>query len=250
MMHPDWIVPDWPAPPGVHAFVTTRAGGVSRPPFDSLNVGFTTGDDREAVRENRRRLTALLPRDPAWLKQIHGSDVVNAEGVADPPAADASVAATAGVVCAIQIADCLPVLLCDRQGTLVAAAHAGWRGLAAGVIDNTVASMTAAGARADDLMAYIGPGIGPRAFEVGDEVRDAYMSRDTGAQSAFVAHRSGKWLADLPALTRRALARCGVGAVYGGNMCTYSDPARFYSYRRDKVTGRSVALIWRMERQE
>lgn len=248
-MHPDWIAPDWPAPPGVRAFITTRAGGVSAPPFESLNVGLSTGDDPQAVLENRRRLSALLPREPAWLKQIHGASVVNAEHVAGTPLeADASVATTAGVVCAIQIADCLPVLFCDREGTLVAGAHAGWRGLAAGVIDNTVAAMSSAGARVERLMAYIGPGIGPRAFEVGDDVREAYVSRDSGTQSAFAAHGPGKWLADLPVLTRRALARCGVTAVYGGNLCTYSDPERFYSYRRDKITGRMVALIWRTER--
>ena len=246
-MHPDWIVPDWPAPPGVRAFVTTRAGGVSAAPFASLNLGFSTGDDPEAVRENRARLRALLPREPAWLKQVHGADVVNAEEVAEPPRADASVAAAAGAVCVVQIADCLPVLLCDRQATLVAAAHAGWRGLAAGVIDNTVAAMGAAGVDARSVIAYIGPGIGPRAFEVGDEVREAYVGRDSGAFSAFSAHGPGKWLADLPALVRRALARCGVGAVYGGDLCTYSDPARFFSYRRDQVTGRMAALIWRME---
>ena len=244
-MHPDWIVPDWPAPPGVRAIITTRAGGVSAPPYDSLNVGFSTGDDAESVRENRRRLTALLPREPSWLKQMHGPDVVSAERVTDPPGADASMATTPGIVCAIQIADCLPVLFCNRQGTLVAAAHAGWKGLAAGVIDNTVGALTGAGARADDLMAYIGPGIGPGAFEVGEDVLHAYVSRDSDARDAFVPQRPGKWLADLPALTRRALARCGIAAVYGGNLCTYSDPARFYSYRRDKVTGRMVALIWR-----
>jgi YfiH family protein len=246
-MHPDWIVPDWPAPPGVRALITTRSGGVSARPFDSFNLGFSTGDDPEAVRENRRRLAAVLPRAPAWLKQMHGADVVSAEEATDPPRADASVAMAAGAVCAIQVADCLPVLLCDRQATVVAAAHAGWRGLAAGVIDHTVAAMTATGVRASGVLAYIGPGIGPRAFEVGDEVREAYVAGDPGASGAFSAHGPGKWLADLPALARRALARCGVNAVYGGNLCTYSDPARFYSYRRDKVTGRMAALIWRTE---
>lgn len=244
-MHPDWIVPDWPAPPGVRALVTTRAGGVSAAPFDSFNLGLSTGDEADAVRANRTRLRAVLPGEPAWLRQVHGAEVVDAAGAVDRPHADAAVARHAGVVCAIQIADCLPVLLCDRQGGVVGAAHAGWKGLAAGVIDNTVAAMTAAGADAGVLMAYIGPGIGPRAFEVGDEVRELYLSADRDARSAFTPHAHGKWLADLPALARRALARCGVTAVYGENLCTYSEPARFYSYRRDRVTGRMAALIWR-----
>ncbi len=245
-MHPEWIVPGWPAPPKVRAVITTRAGGVSAAPFDSFNVGFSTGDDPEAVRENRRRLAALLPREPAWLRQVHGAEVVDADRPpGNAPRADAQIAIGPGVVCAIQIADCLPVLFCNREGTLVAAAHAGWRGLAAGVIDNTVAALARAGTPANDLMAYIGPGIGPRAFEVGEDVREAYVSRDRGAGDAFVAQGAGKWLADLPALARRALTRCGVNTFYGGNLCTYSDPVRFFSYRRDKTTGRMVALIWR-----
>lgn len=246
-MHPDWIVPDWPAPPGVRAFVTTRAGGVSSAPFASFNVGLSTGDDPLAVRENRARLTALLPREPSWLKQVHGARVVNAAEATDTPQADASLATAPGIVCAVQAADCIPVLFCNRPGTLVAAAHAGWRGLAGGVVDNTVSALAAAGARPADLLAYIGPGIGPGAFEVGDEVREAYTASDPGAQSAFSAHGPGKWLADLPTLVRRALERCGVREVHGGTLCTYSDAARFYSYRRDRVTGRMAALIWRTE---
>jgi YfiH family protein len=218
---------------------------VSAAPFDSLNLGLSTGDDADAVRENRARLRAVLPGEPAWLRQVHGAEVVDAAAAVDRPRADAAVARRAGIVCAIQIADCLPILMCDRQGAVVGAAHAGWRGLAAGVIENTVAAMTAAGADAGGLVAYIGPGIGPRAFEVGDEVRELYVSADRDAQSAFTAHAPGKWLADLPALARRALARCGVTAVHGGNLCTYADHVRFYSYRRDKVTGRMAALIWR-----
>lgn len=244
-LHPDWIVPEWPAPPGVRALVTTRAGGTSAAPFASFNVGFSTGDALEAVQENRRRLRELLPGEPRWLTQVHGAEVVDAESALDRPAADASVAKTPGTVCAILVADCLPVLFCDREGSLIAAAHGGWRGLAAGVIDNTVAALRAAGADPRDLFAYIGPGIGPRAFEVGDEVRQAYVSNDASVQSAFVPHGPGKWLADLPALARRALERCGVRDVQGGNLCTYSDAKRFYSYRRDKVTGRMAALIWR-----
>jgi YfiH family protein len=228
----------------VRALVTTRVGGVSTGPYRSFNVGFSTDDDPRAVEANRARLRSMLPAEPLWLRQIHGARVVEAESVHDQPEADASVTRASGSVCVIQVADCLPVLFAERAGSVVAAAHAGWRGLAAGVIDNTIAAMEGAGARAADILAYIGPGIGAGAFEVGDEVREAYMSRDSGAAEAFTSRGSGKWLADLPMLARRALKRCGVSAVYGGNLCTYSDPQRFYSYRRDKVTGRMAALIW------
>jgi len=241
---PDWIVPEWPAPPGVRAFLTTRAGGVSTGAYSSFNLGLSTGDDPRAVEANRRRLRAMLPAEPRWLKQVHGAHVVDAESVHDRPEADASIARTPGIVCAIQIADCLPVLFTDRSATAVAAVHAGWRGLAAGVIDNTVAAMDAAGIRAGEILAFIGPGIGPGAFEVGGEVREAYVGRDPGARYAFKTHVPGKWLADLPSLAKRALERCGVTSVYGGTLCTYSDPQRFYSYRRDKVTGRMAALVW------
>ena len=245
--HEDWIVPAWPVPPHVRALVTTRAGGVSPAPYDTFNLGFSTHDDRAAVTENRRRLRALLPQEPRWLKQVHGARVVPAESVESRPEADAAIARERGTVCAILVADCLPVLFSDREGKIVAAAHAGWRGLAAGVLDNTVAAMTDAGIVAPDIVAYIGPGIGPGAFEVGEEVRAAYVDRDAGATEAFSAHGHGKWLADLPQLARRALARCGVSAVFGGDLCTYSDATRFYSYRRNKVTGRMAAVIWRDE---
>lgn len=242
--HPDWIVPEWPAPSTVSALITTRAGGASAGTYASFNLGFSTGDDAGAVEANRHLLRALLPGEPRWLKQIHGVRVLPAEAVQGRPEADASITRMPGTVCAIQVADCLPVLFAARSGSVVAAAHAGWRGLAAGVIENTVAAMEDAGASAGELMAYIGPGIGPRAFEVGDDVRDAYVSRDAGAAAAFEPQGAGKWLADLPALARRALERCGVTGIYGGTLCTYSDPRRFYSYRRDKVTGRMAALIW------
>ena len=241
---PDWIVPDWPAPPGVRALVTTRAGGVSAGPYRSFNIGFSTGDDDRAVEANRARLRSMLPAEPGWLKQVHGAHVVDAASVESRSEADAAFARSPGTVCAIQVADCLPVLFAERGGSIVAAAHAGWRGLAAGVIDNTVAAMARVGARANEIIAYIGPGIGPTAFEVGDEVREAYVRRDAGAAAAFTAHGADKWLADLPLLARRALERCGVSAVSGGNLCTYSDAQRFYSYRRDITTGRMAALIW------
>lgn len=246
-LHPpdDWIVPDWPAPPHVHALITTRAGGVSEPPYDTFNVGFSTGDDPAAVTENRRRLRSLLPEEPRWLRQVHGARVVAAESVEGRPEADGVFARSERTVCVIQIADCLPILFADRLGTVVAAAHAGWRGLTAGVIDNTVAGMKSAGVKPGDILAYIGPGIGPAAFEVGEDVRAAYVDVDAGAAKAFAPYRKEKWLADLPALARRALARCGVDAVFGGHLCTYSNPARFYSYRRNRDTGRMAAVIWR-----
>jgi YfiH family protein len=241
----DWIAPAWPAPPGVRAFVTTRNGGVSRGRYASFNLGLRSGDDPQAVAENRRRLRALLPAEPRWLAQVHGATVVDADALAAPVEADAAVAAAPGTVCAVMIADCLPVLFASEDGRLVAAAHAGWRGLAAGVLENTVHALCERGARRAALLAYIGPGIGPAAFEVGGDVHDAFTADDPQAAAAFAPHRPGKWLADLPRLARRALARAGVERVYGGTLCTHADAARFYSYRRDGQTGRMAALIWR-----
>jgi len=242
MTHPDWIVPDWPAPPNVRALITTRAGGASRGAYASFNLGLRCGDEEAAVSENRARLHGTLPQAPKWLAQVHGATVVEADGLDHVPAADASVARAPGTVCAVMIADCLPVLLCDAAGTTVSVAHAGWRGLAAGVIENTVAAM---GVAPDELVAYLGPGIGPRAFEVGADVRDAFVVRDDAAAGAFAPVHAGKWLADLFSLARRALARAGVDRVHGGGLCTYTDAARFFSYRRDGTTGRMAALIWR-----
>jgi YfiH family protein len=235
------IVPDWPAPAQVRALVTTRAGGISTGPYASLNLGLRTDDDPVAVAENRWQLERLLPQPPLWLQQVHGSTVVDADVLTTAPQADASVACRNNTVCAIMIADCLPVLLTDLAGSCVGAAHAGWRGLAGGVIANTVARMPAA---ASELMAWIGPGIGPGAFEVGDDVLDAFCSAAPEQISAFKALKPGKWLCDLPALARCALLRAGVNRIYGGDLCTYSDASRFYSYRRDGITGRMAALIW------
>lgn len=240
--HPEWIVPDWPAPAQVRALVTTRAGGVSAFPYDSLNLGTRTDDDPAAVHENHKRLNQRLPAPPRWLAQVHGSTVVQADAIVDVPQADASIARNPGTVCAILIADCLPVLLTDRTGRCIAAAHAGWRGLAGGVIANTVARMPAEPA---DLLAWIGPGIGPKAFEVGDDVLQAFCAELPERKAAFKPLRAGKWLCDLPALARDALNRAGVTQVYGGDLCTYSDPGRFYSHRRDRTTGRMAALIWK-----
>lgn len=236
-----WIEPDWPAPRNVGAFVTARAGGVSRPPYASFNIGDKTNDDPAAVAENKVRLAALLPGEPRWLRQVHGPRVVRADDVAGPVDADASVTRTPGVVCAVKIADCMPVLLCDRDGTTVGAAHAGWRGLSQGVVENTVERM---GCDPASLVAFLGPAIGPAAFEVGNEVLEAFVRVDPAARSAFAPNHPGKWLADLYTLGRQRLARAGVTTVRGGGLCTVADPARFYSYRRDGVTGRMAALIW------
>jgi YfiH family protein len=240
--HPDWIVPDWPAPANVKSLITTRAGGVSRGPFASLNLGLRTTDDAQAVAANRQRLLACLPQEPKWLRQVHGSDVVEADSLTDAPEADASVARHPNTVCAVLVADCIPVLLADRAGTVVAIAHAGWRGIARGVIERAIERMALP---PEALMAYLGPGIGPRAFEVGGDVRDACLARDPRAEAAFAPHAPGKWLADLFLLARLALSRAGVVNVHGGTLCTHSDAQRFFSYRRDRVTGRMAAVIWR-----
>jgi YfiH family protein len=223
----DWIVPDWPAPANVRALITTRSGGVSAGPFANMNLGQRVGDDTEAVRTNRALLRDLLPAEPKWLLQVHGVGVVDADSIEHPVEADAAVARIPGSVCTVMVADCLPVLLTDRAGSVVASAHAGWRGLAAGVLENTVHAM---GTCPDELLAYFGPAIGP------------YRSAE--AASAFVAHRPGKWLADLFALARQRLLAAGVSRIHGGRLCTFSDSRRFFSHRRDKVTGRMAALIW------
>ncbi|MFN3566496.1 MAG: peptidoglycan editing factor PgeF [Burkholderiaceae bacterium] len=254
-MNPDprWIVPDWPAPRGIRALITTRAGGVSRGPWGvppqgegGMNLGLGTGDDATAVAANRVRLRALLPAEPRWLKQQHGAHVVDAESVATPPAADASTAIAPNVVCAVLVADCMPVLLTDLRGRGVAAAHAGWRGVAAGVLQATARALRARlGDPGADLIAYLGPAIGADAFEVGVDVLDAMLGVLPHARAAFVPLGGGKYLADLFALARQALAQEGVEAVHGGTDSTYADPQRFYSFRRDRVTGRHAALIWR-----
>lgn len=249
---PQWIVPDWPAPAGVRALITTRAGGVSEGPFGAagagggMNVGFSSGDAEERVRANRARLRRLLPGEPRWLHQVHGARVAWVDREREPLPADAAISTQAGQVCVVTVADCLPVLLTDRAGAVVGAAHAGWRGLAAGVIQNTVAAMRLALGRADAaLIAYLGPAIGPRAFEVGAEVRLAMSARLPRCDEAFAPTGAGKFLCDLAALARQALTQVGVDDVHGGGDCTFSDAERFYSFRRDRVTGRHAALIWR-----
>lgn len=236
-----WLTPDWPAPANVRACVTTRAGGVSAPPFDSFNLGDHVGDEPAAVAENRRRLTEALGCRPAWLSQVHGIDVVQADP-ASVATADASWSATPGVACTIMTADCLPALFCDRAGTRVGAAHAGWRGLAGGVLEATVDALGVAPA---ELLVWLGPSIGPQAFEVGPEVREAFLTDHAEAERAFVpSANAGKYMADIYALARIRLAAKGVTAVYGGDFCTFSDTERFYSYRRSSRTGRLASLIW------
>lgn len=238
----DFVIPHWPAPAQVCAISTTRAGGVSHAPYESLNLGDHVGDDSAAVRENRARLRQALhlPAEPRWLQQVHGVCAVDGAELAAPGAADACFAAQPGVVCAVLTADCLPLLICDRTGTQVAAVHAGWRGLLRGVIENVLDKFTAAPV---ELLVWLGPAIGPQAFEVGDEVRAEFIARDTGAGAAFRPH-GGRWLADIYALARQRLAARGITAVFGGEHCTYTETDRFYSFRRDGVTGRMASLIW------
>ncbi|HEU0186278.1 MAG TPA: peptidoglycan editing factor PgeF [Gallionellaceae bacterium] len=235
------LIPDWPAPPNVKALQTTRRGGHSLPPYDSFNLGIHVGDNPLVVNRNRMLLAPLMPSEPVWMNQVHGVHVVDAGQAGCAPQGDASVSAHAGAVCVVMTADCLPVLLCDEHGTVVAAAHAGWRGLCDGVIEATVLSMQVP---VSSLMAWLGPAIGPAAFEVGDEVREAFVSRQPQAAAAFVAGAPGKWLADIFQLARLRLQALGVTRIYGGGVCTYSDPERFYSYRRDGVTGRMGTFIW------
>ena len=247
MSRPDFMVPDWPAHAGVRAVFTLRTGGVSRPPFDSFNIGAHVGDEPRAVAENRAALRASLelPAEPAWLEQVHGHRVVDLDrhtSLESLGPADASVTRACGRICAIQVADCMPVLFATADGSGVGAAHAGWRGLAAGVLEATVRAMNAPPAR---LLAWLGPAIGPAHFEVGEEVRAAFVAADAGAAAAFIANARGRWQADLPALARRRLAALGVTSVHGGGWCTYSDAGRFFSYRRDGRCGRMAALIWR-----
>lgn len=239
----DFLAADWPAPAAIRAGTTLRTGGVSQAPFASLNLGGRAGDAPRAVAANRARLAQALalPNEPAWLQQVHAANVVNAAESA-PVAADASVADSARAVCVVLTADCLPVLLCNHSGSRWGAAHAGWRGLAAGVLEATVERL----GKPSELLAWLGPAIGPGAFEVGRDVRDAFCARRPEDDVAFsLRGRSGKYLADIYQLARARLERAGVPAVYGGGLCTYGSPERFYSYRRDGETGRMASLVWR-----
>lgn len=258
------ISPDWPAPVGVRAAFTLRTGGVSRAPYDSLNLGAGIGDSPEAVAENRRRVREKLglPAEPVWLDQVHGVDVVDVDAANGSPLswscaggpaatvnaprkilpkADACVAQGSGHVCAIRVADCMPVFFAALDGSKIGAAHAGWRGLAGGVLEATVERL---GIPAAELIAWMGPAIGQQNFEVGDDVRDAFVAPDAGAASAFLANTRGRWQCDLYALARRRLTALGVSGVFGGGWCTFDQADRFFSYRRDGQCGRMAALIW------
>ena len=240
---PNFLPADWPAPAHIRAGTTLRTGGASDPPFDSFNLGDRAGDDAEAVDSNRQQLREqlALPSEPAWLYQVHGNRVVDA-GAPVEGEADASVATAENAVCVVLTADCLPVLFCDRAGACWGAAHAGWRGLAGGVLETTVGALAAP---ADELMAWLGPSIGAHNFEVGEDVRAAFCDHAPADAHAFVPGAApGKYFADIYALARARLERAGVTAIYGGGLCTIDDAARFYSYRRDPRTGRMASLIW------
>jgi YfiH family protein len=218
------IRPDWPAHASVRALVTTRQ-------FGDMSLG-----------ESKIRLRSFLPAEPAWLQQVHGTSIVDADtGITGKPQADGAVAHAAGAVCAVMAADCMPVLLADRDGTVVAAAHAGWRGLAAGVVE---AALDAMRLPAEKVLAWLGPAIGPRAYEVGAEVRDAFVSRHPAAAAAFTPTRPDHWLLDLYMIARQRLEQRGVSRIYGGGFCTHSEAERFYSFRRDRTAERMAALIW------
>lgn len=235
------IVPGWPAPRNVQALQTTRNGGFSAAPYASLNLGDHVGDNPLAISRNRMLLAPLLPSEPVWLKQVHGTVVADAGQASCLPEADASISSRPGAVCAVMTADCLPVLLCDERGSVVGAAHAGWRGLCDGVIESAVRAM---GVLPQTLIAWLGPAIGSRAFEVEEEVRAAFISRQPEAAAAFIPGMPGKWHADIYLLARLRLNAFGVTRIYGGGLCTHTDSTRFFSYRRDGTTGRMGAFIW------
>ena len=241
-----WLFPDWPAPRGVHAAVTTREGpGVSQPPFGRFNLGLRSGEDEQTVRSNRSALrqSLALPAEPRWLRQVHGTTVAELGPLPGPhePEADAAVSHLSGTVLAILTADCLPVLFCTDDGSMIGAAHAGWRGLVAGVLENTVEQMQV---HPERLLAWLGPCIGAPSYEVGEEVHKAFLHHDAAAASAFVSTRPGHWLCDLAVLARQRLEASGVRRIYGGGFDTRTDE-RFYSYRREGArSGRFASLIW------
>lgn len=236
----DWLKPDWPAPEHVRACVTTCSGGDSLVPYAHFNLGEHVGDSLEQVQKNRQYLADALDCQPTWLNQVHGDQVVTVDAT-QVLSADASVSREANLACCIMSADCLPVLFSDQAGSCVAAAHAGWRSLLAGILENTVTSMQVETAQ---IIAWLGPAIGADTFEVGDEVRVAFMQKDPSTAQAFVPSKNAdRWMADIYQLARIRLTAHGVHAVYGGGFCTLSDP-RFYSYRRQSVTGRFASLVW------
>jgi len=238
-----WLQPDWPAPDHVRAVITSRIGGVSKPPYDSLNLSARVGDEGDDVMRNRSILqqTLALQNEPMWLKQVHGCTVADASIVERNTSADAAVCNQPAVVCAVLIADCLPVLFCDKQGKRIGIAHAGWRGLARGVIEATVDALKLDPER---ILVWLGPAIGPQAFEVSDEVRQVFITQDQHTENAFEQISEHKWLADIYHLALIKLSALSIKAVYGGELCTFERSEQFYSYRRNKVTGRMASLIW------
>ena len=237
------ISPDWPAPGNVHAWSTFRAGGVSEAPYDQLNLADHVGDDKHAVSRNRQLLkqSLALPAEPCWLEQVHGIDVIEASTAMENSVADGSFTSKPGCVCVVMTADCLPVLLCDKQGTVIAAVHAGWRGLLQGVIPAAVEKLQV---QNDQILAWLGPAIGPQSFEVGREVKEAFLDADLNNGGAFLPSTAGHFVANLYQLAELQLKRLGINDVYGQKWCTYQDKAHYFSYRRDGVTGRMASLIW------
>lgn len=239
------ITPNWPAPKTIKAYSTTRKGGFSEGIYASLNLGLHVDDDLDTVKRNRSLLqTELhLPTEPVWINQVHGIYVLQADQTSSlsDKTADASYTRQSNIVCTVLTADCLPILLCDHNASCVAAIHAGWRGLAAGVIEQTIKTMHIPGS---ELLAWLGPAIGPEAFEVGDEVKQQFCAVDPAAECTFKPSKNNRWLADIYSLAKQRLVQCGVTAVYGGEYCTYSDTERFFSYRRDGKTGRMASMIW------
>jgi YfiH family protein len=241
----DWIVPDWPAPGNVCAVATTRSGGVSTGAYSTLNLARGGRDDPAALAENRRRFERFLPAPPVPLAQVHGAAVAILDRATKAsPTADAAVTRERGVVCAVLTADCMPVVLTDRAGSAVGIAHAGWRGLASGVLEATIAALARLGADRCNLLAWLGPAIGPAAFEVGADVHAAFCANDPGAVALFATGRPGKWHADLYALARRRLEGAGIASIHGGGECTHTDSTRFFSYRRERDSGRMATAVW------
>jgi polyphenol oxidase len=236
-----WLTPDWPAPNTIHAVTTLRSGGVSKGYYSSLNPATHVGDDLIAVTQNRKiiRETLALPAEPVWLQQIHSNIAVDAAKVTTLPQADASYTDAANVVCTVMTADCLPLLVCSSDGRSVAAIHAGWRGLLDGVITHTLTAMAG-----DNFLVWLGPAIGADCFEIGAEVREAFVAKSAAFTCAFRQHGE-RWLADIYQLARIELNILGIDKIYGGDFCTVTEHERFYSYRRDKETGRMASLIWR-----
>lgn len=242
MKHHSLLIPDWPAPRNIRAATTLRPGGSSSGAFASLNMAMHVGDEDERVKQNRLTVKNLLqlPVEPSWLEQIHGNDIIKASATGRLERADASYSDETGIVCAVMTADCLPLLMCSSEGKQVAAVHAGWRGLLAGIITQTVATFNDR-----DLLVWLGPAIGPDCFEVGSEVRNAFLEKAPACTDAFKPGKQDKWLADIYQLARIELTGLGIRRIYGGHFCTYTDAERFYSYRRESKTGRMATLIWR-----